>query len=105
MIRSKAITQSARDENCTIQLKGCRNRTDTVVFAHINDGSKGMGLKPNDISGVYACQYCHDVIDGRNRHPDIPQYKEFYLLRAYQKTIGRLVEKGIIKVQGHHHDI
>ena len=99
MIRSKKITNSARMEDCTLRIYPyCNFNSETTVFAHINDGSKGMGLKPNDICGVYACSACHDIIDGRTNYK-IPK-EELYkcIISAMQLTLMRLIEKGVLKV-------
>ena len=28
-------------------------------------GLNGVGMKPNDIFGAWACSSCHDAVDGR----------------------------------------
>lgn len=39
---------------------------ETVVLAHIRRaGIAGMGQKPPDICGFFACQAHHDIADGR----------------------------------------
>ena len=38
------------------------------MLAHVNDNrltGSGMGTKPSDILGCWACNVCHDIIDGR----------------------------------------
>jgi len=59
------LTQSARDQSCTVRIPGiCSHDNSTVVLAHLPGG--GMGGKALDIHAAYACSDCHDVIDGRN---------------------------------------
>lgn len=46
----------------------CNGNTETTVLAHIRRGGvAGMGQKPPDTCGVWACNACHDVLDGRAR--------------------------------------
>lgn len=59
------FTESARGQVCTLRLEGCLLGTETVVLAHINGG--GMAMKCLDIHGAYACQNCHDLVDGRKK--------------------------------------
>lgn len=91
-IRSKKIRESARGEDCTIRYPGCNNDKQTTVFAHINSRFKGMGNKSPDLFGVYACEFCHRMLDVERRVPASEQ------LKALQETQMRLFEKGLIKV-------
>lgn len=46
----------------------CNGNPETTVLAHIRRGNvAGVGQKPPDLCGVWACSACHDVIDGRVR--------------------------------------
>jgi len=100
-IVSKAVRDSARDEQCTVNIAGvCSYRTDTTVFAHLPDESKGMGTKSDDLSGCYACMACHDVLDGRRRHVLSAEEREWYMRRAMVRTWRRLLEKKIITIKG-----
>ncbi len=58
--RSKKILNSAKDEQCQIRLTGCF--VEPVCAAHL--GGAGMGLKESDIFISYACNICHQKIDG-----------------------------------------
>jgi len=65
--RNKKILQSAKGQQCTLRLDGCRREPSTVVWAHspyMEDG-KGKSQKSDDHTGCYACQNCHDILDGR----------------------------------------
>jgi hypothetical protein len=95
-IRSKAIRDAARGEECTLTIFGiCAGGTETTVLAHLHDtASFGMGQKADDTSAVFACHSCHSEIDGRTRRTngaDLTWYK----LRALQRTVHRLWERGI----------
>ena len=102
LIMSKKITDSAKGEDCTIRLSVCRNRTDTTVFAHLNNlrFGKGRGIKAaqEDINGkridigAYACFECHQQLDG-------VYGDEIYLahLEGSIETQMKLIKKGLIK--------
>lgn len=99
-MKSKKIRDSARGEDCTLRIYPyCNFNPETTVFAHINDDRKGMGIKSNDTSGVYACSSCHDIIDGRVNHgmPKAEIYK--CIISGMQRTMIKLIEKGIVKVE------
>lgn len=93
--RSRAITTSARDETCTLGLDGCDHNL-TVVFCHLRVFSwGGMGMKPDDFLGVYACHNCHAMLDGRTgEHP----VSHSDILRALGATLRRLYAKGLLSV-------
>ncbi len=98
-IRSAKLREAARGEECTLQIFGCCvGGTETTVLAHLHDETFGFGEKADDTSAVFACFGCHDEIDGRTRKTngaDLTWYK----LRALQRTIRRLVERGIMSVK------
>lgn len=100
-IRSSTIRASARGEVCTINIPGvCNHDNSTTVLCHINDGSKGMGRKPDDLSAVYGCSACHDVIDGRVHSDVCVTEMPWILYRALIRTQRRLINKGILKITG-----
>lgn len=98
-IRSAKLREAARGEECTLQIFGCCvGGTETTVLAHLHDETFGRGQKADDTSAVFACFGCHDEIDGRTRKTggaDLTWYK----LRALQRTIRRLVERGVLSVR------
>lgn len=104
MTRSKKVRDSARGEDCTLQIHPwCNSNPETVVFAHLPSSGHGMGLKSPDYWGVYACSGCHDVLDQRN-----PQairelgWEEVQacMMRGLYRTQERLVAKGLMTIKG-----
>ena len=87
-IRSKAITQAANGESCTV----CGVLDGTVVFAHLNESwaGKGMGIKADDLAGMFLCAKCHHEYD----NGDDLSYKA--IARAMYRTWRRLWDRGII---------
>ena len=95
------IRQSARGEDCTINLIGvCNYNPETVVWAHSNryqDG-KGMGLKAKDENGAYACYACHQVYDRQRKRPEhlsLDNVEEAFTM-AMMKSRQILKDKGLI---------
>ena len=66
------LRKLARGKPCMVRLPGiCNFDASTTVLAHVRRGGvAGMGQKPPDLCGVWACSACHDVIDGRVKAPD-----------------------------------
>ncbi len=96
-IRSKKILESARGEQCTVQLNGiCNHDPETVVFAHL--GGAGMGLKQHDYNGCYCCASCHDEVDRRTRLLDA-EYVDHQFRIGMQRTLDILVEKGLVVIK------
>src|SRR4030065_1434200 len=97
-IRSKAITQAANGEACTV----CGKNDGTTVFCHLNESwaGKGMGQKADDIAGFFGCGVCHTAYDHNGKSLQKygghtisgPDDKE--LMRAMYRTWVRLIELG-----------
>ena len=97
--RSKAITQAANGEACTV----CGRNDGTTVFCHLNESwaGKGMGQKADDFAGFFGCSFCHDCYDRR-----IPEsagfamaHSEGNIMRAMYRTWRRLLDRGILRVK------
>jgi hypothetical protein len=113
-IRSTKMRESARGEDCTLQIPGvCNGNPETTVLCHLPDESKGMGRKSDDICAAYGCSDCHDAIDGRGKFEVVGEFledkstgvitglwcdREWYLRRAMVRTLRRMIEKGLIKI-------
>lgn len=90
--KGSALTRNAKGKECTLRLPGCLPGTDTVVFAHYRRfGWGGMGLKPNDLLGCFACAACHDKQE--RYHTDCTDAD---LLRAMGETLMQQEQDGII---------
>lgn len=58
------LRREAIDRHCTVRLDGCN--TEPCCLAHYRViGVSGMGLKPPDIIGAWACFACHEQLDRR----------------------------------------
>jgi hypothetical protein len=62
------LRKLARGKPCMVLLEGCDGGGETTVLAHIRKAHiAGMGQKPPDLCGVYACHNCHGLIDARQK--------------------------------------
>ena len=43
----------------------CNHNPETTVLAHYRMKGDGMGRKPPDSRGAFACSACHDAVDSR----------------------------------------
>ncbi|WP_198333655.1 nuclease domain-containing protein [Psychrobacter namhaensis] len=90
------LRKSARGQQCTLRLTGCNYNLETVVLAHIRiNRFCGVGIKPPDYMGCFACSSCHDTIDGRVKSDTV--YKD--VLRAHFETLQIWVDSGLIGVR------
>jgi len=66
-IRQTKLTKAARGRDCQVRVPGvCNGNPETTVLAHYRlAGTSGMGCKPNDFQGAWACSACHDYVVGR----------------------------------------
>lgn len=66
------LTKLARGRECQVRLPGiCNHDPETTVLAHYRlAGTCGMGIKPHDLLGAWACSSCHDEVDRRTRRID-----------------------------------
>lgn len=95
--RNQKIRDAARGEECTVEGPCCNHDPDTTVGAHFNASwaGKGGSQKADDCALVFSCSWCHDWLDGRTNHPEQPTSWDW--LRAYYRTIRRLLDKGVLK--------
>ena len=92
--RSKAITQAAKDEPCTV----CGRNDGTTVFCHLNESwaGKGMRQKADDFAGFFGCYQCHVKYDD----PCSSLAKDDgVIMRAMYRTWRRLLDRGILRVK------
>ena len=95
------ITQSARNEECTLRLPGiCNYDPATTVWCHSNRGKdgKGMGLKSRDDNGAYGCSACHSVYDRQRPRPKnmTLDFVESRFTEAMRISRQILVDKGLL---------
>lgn len=86
--RSKALTQSARDESCV----RCGAVDGTIVWAHSNEMAHGKGksIKAHDLLGNYLCFKCHSWYDSGSA---TREEKRAFFRECYPWTMVRVAEK------------
>ena len=59
------LRDHARGKECTVRLPGiCNGNPETTVLAHYRvSGISGIGKKPPDLIGAWACSDCHRYVD------------------------------------------
>ena len=95
-IVSKKLRDSARGQDCTLRLPGCRFNPEYTVLCHLPVGMKGMSMKSPDLFAAFGCDHCHGVIDGRIKG----EYDHSDLLRALAETQMKWVQMGLLTVKG-----
>jgi len=101
MSKQNRITKAARGRDCQVRLPGCPNDTETTVLAHYRlAGTCGMGIKPNDLQGAWADDYCHGICDSRATPPEGMTRDEVRLAHAegVMRTVDILISEGIVKL-------
>jgi len=99
MSRQTKLTKAANGRDCQVRLPGCPNNTETTVLAHYRlAGTCGMGIKPNNLQGAWADDYCHGVCDGRIKAPEGMTREDIRLAHAegVMRTIDILVREGVV---------
>ena len=91
------LTKLARGRECQVRLPCCNHNPETTVLAHFRlAGICGIGMKPHDILGAWACSAFHDEIDRRTR---IFENESVRLAHAEGviRTIDILIKERVIK--------
>lgn len=92
------LTKEAKGRECQVRLPCCNHNPETTVLAHYRlAGTCGVGVKPNDLQGAWACSSCHDEIDRKTRIFE----NEFVRLahaEGVMKTQNILIKDGKIKL-------
>lgn len=98
-MKQSKLTRAARDRDCQIRIPGvCNGNPETTVLAHYRMAGtrSGMGIKPNDLQGAWACSACHDAVDGRIK----TEYSQYELrvmhLEGMVRTVDALVSEGVV---------
>ncbi|PAV94154.1 hypothetical protein CJD50_22215 [Hafnia paralvei] len=93
------LRKEAQGRECQVRLPGiCNGNSKTVVLAHFRmAGLCGVGMKPNDLFGAWACSACHDEIDRRTRRTDAGEAHMAHL-EGVIRTQAALIAEGKLKL-------
>ena len=87
----------ARGRACAVRLPGCLGASETVVLAHYRlSGLCGVGMKPIDLLGAWACASCHDAVDGRKPSEMPRDLLRLYHAEGVMRTLAALEREGAI---------
>ncbi len=89
------LRQSARHEQCTINLSVCDWGTETTVLAHAPCEDKGVAFKSPDTWAAYACRACHDALDMRTGWNETEHPAQSWM-RGIYRTHKRMRERGLL---------
>lgn len=95
--KTSKIRQSAKNEDCTLQIDGvCSYDPSTVVLCHRNGA--GIGMKSDDTDACYGCYSCHMVLDGQHKRPEwlTKGILDRMFFDAREKTQAILKRKGLM---------
>lgn len=91
------LREMARGQPCMVRSHYCSFDPETTVLAHLRAyGSAGMGMKPPDTIGVWACHECHALLDGRIWDEAFPADERMRLaMEALMRTLSALDAMGV----------
>lgn len=99
------LKQAAKGQACQVRLLGvCNHNPATVVLAHYRLADTcGMGMKPPDYLGAWACSACHDEIDRRTRYIDDEPTVQAAFAEGVMRTLVQLEKMGLLGVDAKDH--
>jgi len=78
-----------------VRLPGCDGGGETTVLAHNRlAGTCGIGMKPPDLLGAWACFKCHDGIDYRAGSYMSKTERQLAHAQGVMRTIAALLADG-----------
>ena len=94
-----ALQKSAKGQECQMRIPGiCNGDPETTVLAHIRRGGvAGVGQKPPDPCGVFACSACHDALDGRTNRLVTMEELDACIVEGQQRTLAWWWNNGYLK--------
>lgn len=92
------LRKAARGRSCQIRLPGCDGGGETSVLAHYRlAGLNGMGMKPSDVMGAWACFSCHQIADGRDGCTDYTREQvRLAHIEGVLRTLAELMKEGLL---------
>lgn len=96
-MRQTKLTKAARGRECQVRIPGvCNGNPETTVLAHYRmAGTCGVGSKPNDLQGAWACSACHDACDGRRRDIGRDEARQYHA-EGVMRTQALLLSEGLV---------
>lgn len=90
------LREAARGQVCQVRAPGiCNFNAETTVLAHYRlSGTCGMGMKPLDLIGSWACSDCHNLVDGRSSGAFTREQLDLMHAEGVFRTIHALHKQG-----------
>lgn len=94
------LRKAAKGQDCQVRVPGvCSHDPSTVVLAHYRmAGQNGTGIKPSDLLGAYACQFCHMAVDGQLKTGHDKDTLRLYHAEGVMRTLAQLERENQIGV-------
>lgn len=94
------LRKLAKGQPCLVRLPGvCNGNPETTVLAHYRLANEcGIGVKPIDAMGAWACSACHDAIDGRSKADLTEEQLRLFHAEGVMRTLSRLSKMGEILI-------
>jgi hypothetical protein len=92
------LRDAARGQQCMVRVPGiCNFNPETTVLAHYRiSGTCGIGMKPIDLIGSWACSDCHNAIDGRTTTAYERTTLDLMHAEGVFRTISALHKRGLL---------
>lgn len=96
-MKQSKLTKAARGRECQVRIPGvCNGNPETTVLAHYRmSGTCGVGMKPNDLQGAWACSACHDACDGRSKSINRSEARQYHA-EGVMRTQAILIGEGVV---------
>lgn len=93
------LRKLAKGRDCQVRLPGiCNGNPETVVLAHFRMvGLAGVGMKPPNVLGAWACFTCHNAIDSRTSTGMTRDELRLAHAEGVMRTLAILVSEGLVK--------
>jgi hypothetical protein len=80
-----------------VRLEGCDGGGETTCLAHYRmAGQCGVGMKPDDALGAWACFNCHQIVDGPRKTSMSRTEVRLAHAEGVLRTIAELRRLGVI---------
>ena len=90
------LRDAARGQICQIRIPGlCSHNPEETVLAHFRMDC-GVGMKPLDLCGSWACATCHRAVDGQMKTGYTRDQLDLMHLQGMYRTINALHKRGLL---------
>ena len=91
--KTSNLSESAKGESCSLRVStNCTDEYGYVVLCHLNSNYRGMGIKSPDILSLYACTFCHKLLDESKVDYSDQQ-------RGHFETLMKFIDKGLLCIK------